>query len=72
MNLLQALFFLTPCSPNEIQDLISSLNPNKYTGPNSIPTKILKLLKNDISNQLADIVNLSFFQVYFQLILRLY
>ena len=53
-------FFLTPCSPNEIQDLISSLNPNKSTGPNSIPTKILKLLKNDISNQLADMFNLSF------------
>ena len=29
-------------------------------GPNSIPTRILKLLKNDISTQLTDIFNIPF------------
>ena len=41
-------------------NIISSLDSNKSTGPNSIRTKILKLLKNDISTQLSDIFNVSF------------
>ena len=36
-------FFLSPTNKNEISTIISSLNPNKSIGPNSIPTKILKL-----------------------------
>ena len=31
-------------------NLISPLNSSKTTGPNRIPTKILKLSKNDISS----------------------
>ena len=48
---------MTPTDKYEIINIISSLDPNKSTGPNSIPTKILKLLKNDISTQLSDIFN---------------
>ena len=36
------------------------MNPNKSVGPNSIPTKILKLLKDKISSHLSDIYNISF------------
>ena len=36
--------FLSPTDKYEIINIISSFNPNKSTGPNSIPTKILKLL----------------------------
>ena len=52
----------SPSSANkcEIQNVIASLNSNKSVGPNSIPTRILKLLKNDTSTQLADIFNISF------------
>ena len=32
---------------------------NKSSGPNSIPYKILNVLKKDISKQLADLFNLS-------------
>ena len=32
---------------------------NKSSGPNSIPYKILNLLKKDISKQLSDLFNLS-------------
>ena len=37
---------------------MSSLDSNKSSGPNSIPVKILKLLKNDICHQLSDIFNI--------------
>ena len=50
-------FFLTPTDKNEIAFIISSLDSHKSSGPNSIPVKILKLLKNDISQQLSDIFN---------------
>ena len=49
--------FLKPSSSEEI---ISSLNESKSVGSNSLPTKILKLLKNDISLQMPNIFNLSF------------
>ena len=39
-------------------------------GPNSIPTRILKLLKNDISTQLADICNISFSTGVFPTVLK--
>ena len=42
-------FFLTPTDKNEISFIISSLDSHKSSGPNSIPVKILKLLKNGTS-----------------------
>ena len=63
-------FFLSPTSKSEILSIISSLNSNKSVGPNSIPIKILKLLKNDISSQLADIFNISFSTGVFPTILK--
>ena len=45
-------FFLTPIDKNETSFIISSLDSHKSSGPNSIPVKNLKLLKNDISQQL--------------------
>ena len=63
-------FFLSPTDKYEIINIISSLDPNKSTGPNSIPTKILKLLKNDISTQLSDIFNVSFSTGVFPSILK--
>ena len=41
-------FFVSPNKKCEIINLICSLDSNKSTAPNSICTKILKLLKNDI------------------------
>ena len=57
---LQSNFFLTPTLPDEIQKIIKSLNSKKATGPNSIPTKILKLFSKTISIPLANLINLSF------------
>ena len=52
--------FITPTDAHEVNLIMSSLNSDKCSGPNSLPTKILKLLKNDISTHLAGIFNLSF------------
>ena len=40
--------------------ILSSLDISTATGSYSIPTKVLKLLKNDISEQLTDSFDLSF------------
>ena len=53
-------FFLSPTNKNEIVSIISALDSQKASEPNSIPIKILKLMKNVISNQLAVLFNLSF------------
>ena len=52
------------------QNIISSFDSKKSVGPNSIPTKIFNLLKNDISSQLADIFNISFSSGVFPTILK--
>ena len=62
--------FITPTDAHEV-NIISSLNSDKSTGPNSLPTKILKLLKNEISTHLADIFNLSFSSGVFPSILKI-
>ena len=53
-------FFINPTTANEISNLISSLNENKANGPFSIPSKIFKLIKNNVSEPLCEIINLSF------------
>ena len=62
--------FLKPISKGEIGNIISSLNSNKASGPNSIPYRILLLLKNEISMQLADLFNLFFVIGVFPSILK--
>ena len=52
--------FLQPTDKEEIANIKSSLNSSRNSGPNSIPYRILFLLKNEISKQLADLFNLSF------------
>ena len=42
--------FLQPTDREEIVDIISSLNFNKASGPNSIPYRISFLLKNEIQS----------------------
>ena len=59
-NSLIANFVFEDCDENEIKSIISSLNTFKSSGPNSIPTHILHLLKEKICNPLKNIFNLSF------------
>ena len=59
-NPLEKTFFLTPTEHNEMQSLIKTLDLKKATGPNSIPTKLLKVFDKTISVPLANLINLSF------------
>ena len=63
-------FFLSPTDRNEIISIISALDSQKASGPNSIPIKILMLKKSDISDQLAVLFNLSFTSGSFPTILK--
>ena len=58
--------FLEATDKEERVNVISSVNFNKVFGPNSIPCRILFLLKNKISKQQADLFNLSFISGIFR------
>ena len=64
------MFFLSPADKEEIKFILSSLDIDKSTGSYSIPIKVLNMLKNDISEQLADLFNLSFTTGTFPTILK--
>ena len=53
-------FLIYNCDKDEIKNIMSSFNINKGSGPNSIDTHILQLLKEEISGPLSEIFNLSF------------
>ena len=59
-NPLDISMALYSCDETEVKNLLTSLNPKKASGPNSIPTSILHLLANDICKPLSIIFNLSF------------
>ena len=62
--------FLQPIDKEEIANIISRLNSSKASDPNTIPYRILFLLKNEISKQLADLFNLSFMTGVFPSVLK--
>ena len=53
-------FLITSTNKEEIYKIITFLKSNKSCRPNSIPTKDLHILQDQISNHLATICNLSF------------
>ena len=53
-------FFISPTSQFEVFNIISNLKSSKASGPNSIPTVILKQFNNEISYVLSNLFNLSF------------
>ena len=54
------MFFLSPHDSSESFNIILSVNLDKSDGRNSIPTRILKLLNKDISDQVAILFSHSF------------
>ena len=52
--------FLSPVSHDEVIKIIDSFSEEKPSGPNSLPVRILKLIKNDVSNPISFLINLSF------------
>ena len=55
-------FYLSFVTSSEIEDEIDNINSRKATGPFSIPTKLLKLLKHVVSKPLEILFNYSFSQ----------
>ena len=53
-------FCIFPTTASEIGSEIAILNDKKAVGPNSIPIKVLKLLKGILSKPLEIIFNASF------------
>ena len=53
-------FFISPTEPQEVFNIIHSLDINKSLGPNSIPVYILKVFNNFFSENLSKIINISF------------
>ena len=53
-------FLISPTTPKEINDIINTLDESKSSGPSCIPTKMLKVISNEISHTFSDICNLSF------------
>ena len=49
---------MSPTSTEEVEDVISSFYLNKALGPNSVPLKILKDLKKELSKPHLDQVNI--------------
>ncbi len=50
---------LNPCSAEEVRKYISDMLPSKATGPNSIPTRILKEFIDELVEPLVDLINKS-------------
>ena len=63
-------FLITSTNKEEIYKIIKFLKSNKSCRPNSIPTKDLHILQDQISNHLATICNLSFSTGVFPAILK--
>ena len=53
-------FFFTPTTPDEVKNIIMSLDTSKATGPYSIPCQVLNALPTEISTILSEIFNQSF------------
>ena len=62
--------FLKPTDKEEIANIVSSVISKKASGPNSIPYRILFLLKNKTSKQLTDLSSLSFMIGVFPYVLK--
>ena len=63
--------FLQPTDKEEMANIISSLNSDKASGPNSVPNRIVFLLKNEIAKHFAKLFNLSFMTGVFLSILKI-
>ena len=59
LNPNKEIFLITPTTDERISDIISDLNIRKSTRPNSIPTKVMKQIKDVISAPLAKLINRS-------------
>ena len=63
--------FLTPTTVDEVIKVIGSFSTSKSTGPNSIPIKILKRFKHELSIPISILINRSFATGVFPSVLKI-
>ena len=63
--------FISQVTPEEVIKVIGSFSTSKSSGPNSIPIRILKLLKQDISIPISMLINQSFQKGVFPSVLKI-
>ena len=56
-NSVSNLFFLKPTNEEKVNSIIKQMKTNKAIGPNSIPTKILKMSQQIIAKPLVYLIN---------------
>ena len=71
LNPNKEIFLTMPTTDEEISGMISDLNARESTGPNSIPIKVMKQIKDVISGPLAKLTNRSFHIGVFSNILKI-
>ena len=57
--------FLYPVTPEEINDIIANLDESKSNDSDNVPTRLIKLARNTISEHFATIANSSFLEGVF-------
>ena len=65
------LSFFPPTTPADTESSINCIKPNKAISSNSIPTKILKEFKTELSEPLSDLINVSFYKGIFSDFLKI-
>ena len=63
----QNSFYLSSTCKEDIEDIISTIRTDKTCEPNSIPTRILKDFKKEMSKPLSDVINIASHLEYFQI-----
>ena len=63
-------FLISITDPQEISDIINNFDDSKATGPCSVPIKLLKLARNELSIPFSDICNTSFTEGIFPEIIK--
>jgi hypothetical protein len=53
-------FLISPTNPQEIIDIVNTLDESKSSGPCSVPTKLLKLARHELAIPFSEICNASF------------
>ena len=63
-------FLISITDPQEISDIINNFDDSKSTGPCSVPIKLLKLARNELSIPFSDICSTSFTEGIFPEIIK--
>ena len=61
---------ISTTNPQEISDIINNFDDSKASGPCSVPIKLLKVARHELSNPFSEICNTSFTESIFPEIIK--